>query len=275
MPERYFDILPDRYRFRLEEFEPASYLISTGLSGLIAEVQQDRGASADANLRTLLSLLAVSHLGLPVHFTLEEVIAVGVEAALRYFRGGWAIYRPDEANLIRKSIDNKELEWYSPFRQGWLIASLSQNRAALHELADWLEPWLEPIKLIEKTDPLFAKLYLLMAQPFRREPFLQAVNYEDLLKKTRKKEIKALYRTWDCILNRDQAGFEQGVIDSVTLWEQSRHDGQPAFPRNCIAEEASALLATGRLQGLRVPSFSPPIAARLLTPESVGFSILH
>jgi hypothetical protein len=95
----------------------------------------------------------------------------------------------------------------------------------------------------------------------------------ELLKKTRKKEIKALFRTWDCILNCDQAGFEQGLIDSVTLWERERHDGEPAFPRYCITEEATALQATGRLLGLEAPRFDPPIAARLLTPESIGISI--
>jgi len=261
-------LLPDQFAFGRDEYAEDSYPIQKGLPRLVAELADGTETGADADLHFILSLLAFAHLGYPCPFDTRQVLDMGVALSIHFIRGRWVKAHPDLARTIDKRPDNPELEWFDAYRQGLLVILLSDRDAELGELADWPESWIETDRSVCRVDPLYAKLYLLVANPLRTEPFPNVEELRSMFRGTRKKELKLLYGTWEAVLARDQAAFAQGIVASVLQWERS-YDGYCAHPKNCIAEDGSTILAAGRRLGMQMPQLEPRVAARLLTRESI------
>jgi len=267
----YRELLPDRFFFGRDTYGEDSYPLREGLPELLAELEAGTRTGADADLHFILSLLAFAHLGYPCSFDTRRVLNLGVDLIVHFIRGEWVKARPELAPTIDKRPDNPELEWFDAYRQGFLVALLSDRNAELRELADWPESWMETDPCLLpglRVDPLYGKLYLAVAHEFRNTPFSDIEELRSKLRMTQKKELQLLHGAWEAVLARDQAAFEQGMVEAVLEWERA-YDGNCAHPKNCIAEDASMILAAGRRLGMQMPEFEPRIAARLLTRESI------
>ncbi len=273
----YRQLLRDQFSFGRETYGADSYPMRKGLPELVAELEEGTRTDANSDLHFILCLLAFAHLGYPCSFDTRQILHLGVDIILHFIRGEWIKYRPDLSPTIDKRADNPELEWFGAFRQGLLVSLLSDREAGLRELADWPEPWMETDHTILpglRLDPLYATLYLVIAHEFRSVPFADVEQLRSKLQVARKKPLQLLHGTWEAVLARDQESFAQGIVKSVQEWERS-YDGHCAHPKNCIAEDASVLLAAGRRLGMELPEFEPVIAARLLTRESIRLGTCH
>lgn len=273
----YRELLSDRFQFGRDTYGEGSHAIQKGLPRIVEELRDGTETGADADLHFVLCLLAYAHLGYPCSFDTRNILDLGVALSLHFIRGEWVKARPDLAPTIDKQPGNPQLEWFDTFRQGFLVALLSDRDAELRELADWPEAWMEsdpcPIPAYH-VDPLYAKLYLVVANEFRTTSFTDPEDLRSLLRGTRKKELQLLYGTWEAVLAQDPAAFERGIAASVQEWERS-YDGICAHPKNCIAEPASVILAAGRRLGMEQPALEPKFAARLLTRESIRPGTCH
>ncbi len=270
----YRQLLPDRFAFGRDEFAKDSYAMQEALPELLAELKAGTRSGASADLHFILGLLAFAHLGYPCCFDTRDVLNLGVDLSVHFLRGEWIKARPDLAPTIDKRPDNSELNWFDAYHQGLLVTLLSDRDAELRELADWPESWMETKPSVWRQHPLDARLYLLIANEFRAVPFPDVEDLRGTLRASRKKEHRLLYATWESVLARDQAAFDRCIVESVLQWQRS-YDGYCAHPQNCIAEDASAILAAGRRLGLKMPELEPEIAARLLTRESIRLGTSH
>ena len=271
MGDRYIDILPDDFDFRpsLEETQ-----LRQTFSEICDALKNKKSYFGDciADQNIVLDGLAFIHVGFPAPFQPESAVQFGTELAQYFIRGEWRDASPEEARAAIKKPNNKKFEWFPAFRRGIFVTLLSDREEALKELANWVEPWMKPDGTLAHLHPMYARLYVLICNAFRDTPFMQEEVLPGGLKSCRKKEPKLLITAWLAALAGDQGAFDQAIQDCVHQFERTTHTGYVPHPKDCIAFDASVVLAAGRRMGMRLPSFEPPVRARLLTPESVSIT---
>jgi hypothetical protein len=273
----YRELLDDRFDFGLRNYDADSYPVQVALPRIVEGLADGTEFGEYSNLHLITNMLTMAHLGYAVPFDSQRILDLGVDLSLSFIRGEWVKAHPNRAVEIDKRPDNLKMEWFDTWRMGFLLALLSDRAADLRELADWPEPWMEtdrPLLIGYRVHPLYANLYLVIANEFRTTPLPNLEELRTLLRQARRKDPKVLHWAWEAVLARDQAAFQQGIIAAVREWDRT-FNGYVAHPRYCLAQDACTVLAAGRRLGMEPPELEPKIAARLLTRESIRLGTSH
>jgi len=214
--------------------------------------------------------LCVRHLGAPASTTNASVVEQGAELSQQYFADPWSKSHEYDQKALCKQRNNKELVWFEPFRLGFLMSLLANRLDVATTLADWTESWMVPEPVAIPFDPLLGKFYLALASDFRRSQLEDRAEMEQAIAKSRKKEPKLLYATWQAVRDADQAAFEAAFQASLEHFEKTFTPTVVAY--EYIALNQSILLAAARHRGRALPALTRRQQARLLTHESLNLS---
>lgn len=217
---------------------------------------------------TLLCSLACRHLVGRFPLSSQMLAQIGSGICVDYLTSTWWQRFPEAKNQVRKKRGNSDLEWFQMFRQGMIFASLVNERGALEALGNWTEPWLELDSYPYSPDPLYGKLYLLVARHYRSARAWDANPLQEELKKSRKKGPKLLYQLWEAVLAKDQQEFGRFVSESVQQFEKTL--GEIRSYEDSLDLDTSMIVALARQEGLQLPKLEARLAARLMTTESLG-----
>ena len=188
-----------------------------------------------------------------------------------YFGTEWYKDDPEESEVMEKSPDNQDLPWFQMLTMGLLMSAFTDDQKTLETLGNWVECWLMPEFADPPTDPLLGKTFVSIAAAFRSTPLDGLDEMEAAIRKSRKKQPKLLFQTWDAARNHDQSAFEDALLQLVLHFEKTMRE--PMNPEDALAFYPAVILAVARHFGMQLPDYEPRILARLVCHESLGIPL--
>ena len=135
--------------------------------------------------------------------------------------------------------------------------------------------WATPKKRTEYKGPLedeMQLLYLVLASLFQDKPDKGFEKLRAKIAASRNKNVHVLSKALNAVIERDQDAFA-AAIESAVRHQMTKP--KPAcdatYMEDWLPLHANAVYLVGLALGLKKPTFSSPIDAYLMTPETVGF----
>lgn len=204
------------------------------------------------------------HFGFRGRFSPREILEKGVEMALAYF--GVA---NDRLQKMTAETDWKEVaDWFEPYSRALLMATLAGRTHARRQLSDFLHPRLVPevVGASVEIEPAAGDVLLCIAASFQSSP-METAPLAERLQKCRKRRPKLLYKAWQALNGNDRPLFVSALADSTANFAKTT--AYDARPLTAIALQESILAALAYERGWTDLEFELPIAARLVTHQSL------
>ncbi len=153
--------------------------------------------------------------------------------------------------------------------RGLLLAALGQQWNDVDRLLSWLDLDLQP-EYLGPLEPEVGRFYILVASHFRNPPIHNIDRIVDEINRCHSKRPKLLLNIWQAIQAKSQSNFDQAMLESLSLFAKTKFNPKSADFTEAIAIPESFLNLLAVRLGLRYPSLPDQLAARLITPESIG-----
>ncbi len=203
------------------------------------------------------------HFGFRGKFSPHEILEKGVEMALTYFG-----VVDDRLQKMTADTDWKEqADWFQPYSEALLMATLAGRTHERTQLSGFLHAalmveWGAP----PGTEPALGDVLLCIAASFQPSP-MDTAPLAERLQKCRKRRPKLLYKAWQALNSNDRPLFASALADSTANFAKTT--AYDADPLTAIALQESILAALAYERGWTDLEFELPIAARLVTRQSL------
>lgn len=203
------------------------------------------------------------HFGFRSALRPQEVAEKGVEMALAYFGTVGERLAKATANMDWA----EEVAWFEPYSQALLMATLAGRTRERTQLSDFLHPGLTVEKMaVPRIEAALGGVLLCIAASFQSSP-MNTAPLEQRLKKSRNERLKLLFNAWQALQSGDRAKFAAALADSTANFAKTATGDDRPLTAIALLESILAGLAYER--GWTDLSFELPIAARLVTHESL------
>lgn len=191
----------------------------------------------------------------------REVLTKGAEMALNYLR-----VVGDRLATARANGDSTVDAWYGPYSAALLLTTLGGNTRQRTLLSDYLHAGLTVEKtIVPRTEAALGGVLLCIAASFQSSP-MNVAPLVKRLQKARKTRAKLLFDAWQALQGGDQTRFTTALAESTAAFAKTAADDRP---RAAVALPESILAGLAHERGWTDRSFESPIAARLVTRESL------
>lgn len=207
-------------------------------------------------------ILYFRHFGFRGTLPVEQIIAKGIHMAKKYF----AHVGDDLAKAGPDMKWDEEIAWFKPYSEALLLATLSGDTKARTEFSDCLHPNLVVEGMAIPIEPALGDVLLCVAASFQSTP-MDTAPLEERLQKSRKKHPKLLFKAWRALQSDDPSAFASSIADSTANFAKTTAEDN--LPLNAIALLESILVGLAYERGWTDLSFDLPIAARLVTRQSL------
>ncbi|HUY91861.1 MAG TPA: hypothetical protein VMV10_24180 [Pirellulales bacterium] len=183
--------------------------------------------------------------------------------ALVYFD----VVRDQLAKMTADTPWNEQARWFEPYSEVLLLATLGGQTRERMQLSELLHPKLVVEDLaLPHTEAAIGDLLLCIAASFQSSP-MDTAPLEARLQKSRKRRPKLLYKAWQALQSGDSAKFSAALAESTANFAETT--AKDDHPLTAIALQESILAALAYERGWTDLSFELPIAARLVTHQSL------
>jgi hypothetical protein len=202
------------------------------------------------------------HFGFRGKLNPQQILDKGIEMAQNYFK----VVADRLAKARPKMHWTKEVAWYQPYSQALLLATLAGRPRERTRLSDYLHPKLVVETVAIPIEPVLGDVLLCIAAPLQTKP-MDSAPLQERLQKSRKKRPKLLFKAWQALETGDRAKFASALADSMANFTKTTAAADR--PSTAIALEESILAALAYERGWTDLTFELPIAARLVTHQSL------
>lgn len=202
------------------------------------------------------------HFGFRGKLPPQKIVTKGVEMGLTYFD----VVRDPLAKARAGMRWDKEVKWFEPYSLAVLMASLGGCMEERQRLSNFLHPKLVVEMVAIPTEPALGDVLLCIAASFQSKPMATAPLVERL-KKCRKQRPKLLFKAWQALEDGDRAKFVSALADSTANFGKTTAEDD--VPLTAVAVQESILAALAYERGWTDLEFELPIAARLVTHQSL------
>jgi len=187
----------------------------------------------------------------------------GVEMSLRYFK----LVRDQMAKATENPNWTEGTAWLEPYSEALLLVTVAGSTRERTLLSDDLYSGVAVEKMaLKHSEAALGVLLLCIAASFQSLP-KDAAPLLKRLQKSRKVRPKLLLEAWQALRDRNQAKFIAALADSTENFAKATaDDGRPS---TAIALQESILVGLAYERGWSDLSFDLPIAARLVTRQSL------
>lgn len=205
------------------------------------------------------------HFGFRGKLVPRQVLGKGVEMALAYFR-------LTGERLTAATPDTEwtaEGDWFQPYCEALLLATLAGAKRERAQLSDCLHPNLVVEETAIPIERALGDVVLSVAASFQSRA-MDTTTLVERLQKCRKQRPKLLYRAWQALESGKRQAFVAAITDSTVNFAKTTAEDD--VPLTAIALQESILVALAYERGWTDLSFKLPIAARLVTHQSLELS---
>ncbi len=202
------------------------------------------------------------HFGFRGKLTPRRIAEKGVEMALTYFD----VVGERLAKARPKMHWTKEVAWFMPYSHAIFMSTLAGCTRERTRLSDFLHTKLAVETVAIPIEPALGDVLLCMGAQFQSKP-MDTAPPKDRLLKCRKQRPKLLFKAWQALESGDRAKFTAALADSTANFAKTTADDDR--PSTAIALQESILAALAYERGWTDLSFDLPIAARLVTHQSL------
>lgn len=211
-----------------------------------------------------LQMICRWHFGFRGKLLPQEILEKGVDMALTYF----GVVDDRLQKMTAETDWTEEVAWFEPYSEALLMAVLGGRTREHSQLSGFLHPRLPPEKIGARVEiePALADVLLCIAATFQSSP-MDIAPLVERLPKCRKRRPKLLYKAWLALKNDDRPTFASALADSTANFAKTT--AEDTDPLTAIALQESILAALAYERGWTDLAFEPPIAARLVTQQSL------
>lgn len=193
----------------------------------------------------------------------HEIAEKGVEMARAYF----GVVSDRLAKMTADTDYSEEAAWFEPYSQALLMATFAGCTNEREQFSDFLHPALTVEKMaLPHTEAALGDVLLCVAASFQSSP-MPIGPLEQRLQKCRKQRPKLLFKAWQMLQSGDRAKFAANLSDSTANFAKTTAEDD--HPLTAVALPESILAALAYERGWKDLSFELPIAARLVTHQSL------
>jgi hypothetical protein len=203
------------------------------------------------------------HFGFRGKLAPQRIMEKGVGIGLIYF----GLVADRLAKMTAETGWTEQAAWFEPYSLALLLATLAGRSRERTELSDFLHPALTVEQLaLPHTEAALGDVLLCIAASFQSSS-MPVAPLEERLQKSRKKRPKLLFKAWQALNSNERAKFVSAIADSTANFAKTV--AEDFVPLNAVALQESILLALAHERGWTDLSFELPLAARLVTHESL------
>lgn len=203
------------------------------------------------------------HFGFRAAVPLEKILKKGVDMALTYF----GLVRDDLAKMTAQTDWREQAAWFEPYSESLLLATLAGCTRERTQLSDLLHPALSVERMaLPHTEAALGDVLLCVAASFQSSAMDTAPILERL-QKCRKQRPKLLFKAWQALESGDRTKFASALADATANFAKTTADDDSHH--TAVALQESILAAIAYERGWTDLSFELPIAARLVTHQSL------
>lgn len=214
------------------------------------------------HVSTCAGMLDWWHFGFRGKLTPRQIAEKGVEIALTYF----GVVGERLAKARPKMHWTKEVAWFEPYSHALLMSTLAGRTHERTRMSDSLHSNLAVETVAIPIEPALGDVLLCVAAPFRSQP-MDTAPLQERLQKCRKQRPKLLLKAWQALETGDRPRFAAALADSTANFAKTTADDDR--PSTAIALQESILAAVAYERGWTDLSFDLPLAARLVTHQSL------
>lgn len=213
-------------------------------------------------ISTCAGMLDWWHFGFRGKLKPQQIIEKGIEMAQTYFE----VVGERLAKARAKMHWTKEVAWFEPYSKALLMATLAGRMRERTHLSDYLRPKLAVETVAIPIEPALGDVLLCIGASLQSKP-MDTVPLKERLHKSRKQRPKLLLKAWQALESGDETNFATALTESTANFAKTTADDDR--PSTAIALQESILAALAYERGWTDLSFELPIAARLLTHQSL------
>jgi hypothetical protein len=204
-------------------------------------------------------MLYLWHFGFHSSLSPVTILKKGVDLGQQYFE----TVRDDLATASR------EIDWFHPYSEAILMASLCGRTDERRELSDRLHSGLVVEETAIPIEPTLGDFLLCLASSFQTSP-MDVGDVEERLRSSRKKRPKLLLNAWDALNGDDRQKFVSAIEASTANFAKTTAEDD--LPIGAIAVLESILVALADEHGWTDLGFETKTAARIVTRSSLGLT---
>lgn len=222
-----------------------------------------------------MEVIAYRHCQIPNATEPEKWANRGFDAALHHFFAE-DLFAGAECVNLPGMPDQLLLRapWFRVLSAGLLLGMLAARWDDVVRLCGWPSANLIPeySGMGGDLEDELAYFYVVVAGGLRAEPMEGIDLLAEKVRRCRKKRPRLLMKSWDAVLARDQANFNQAIMQSLEHFASIRKDPKCGkLAEHLATHQSMVCLAAGHF-GLSLPDLSPQIAYPLITCRSLGLT---
>lgn len=216
-------------------------------------------------INTCAWMIYLRHFGFRGELAPQQILDKGAEMAAGYF----GVVRNQLAERGLQPKSPMDVAWYVPYSEALLLITLGGHSDERRYFSDCLHANLTVEARAIPIEPALGDVLLCIAKSFQSSP-MDTAAIEERLGQSRKKRPKALFKTWHALQGNDKEKFVSAIADSTANFAKTEADD--SLPLNAVAVPESILVGIAYERGWTDLSFDLPIAARLVTHQSLGLT---
>lgn len=206
------------------------------------------------------------HFGFRGAVTPKQVVDKGVEIATTYF----GLVGDQLAECGQQPSSTMGIRWFEPYSQALLLTTLGGRMRERTQFSDCLHANLViEAAAAPDNDAALGDLLLCLASSFQSSP-MDTSALQERIERSRKKRPKLLLSAWKALENNDKGKFASALADSTANFAKT--SAEDHIPLTAVAYLESSLASLAYEHGWTDLSFELPIAARLVTHQSLGLT---
>ena len=206
------------------------------------------------------------HFGFRGALTPKQILDKGTEMATGYF----GVVRDELADRGLRPRSPMDVRWFNPYCESLLMATLGGHTDERTQFSDCLHAnFTIEASAAPHTEAALGGILLCIAKLFQSSA-MDTAAIEERLTQSRKKRPKLLFKAWQALQGGDREEFASALADSTANFAKTTADD--TLPLNAVAVPESILAGIAYERGWTDLSFDLPIAARLVTHQSLGLA---
>lgn len=194
----------------------------------------------------------------------QDVVAKGVDMALKYFR----LIADRLVTATANAEWMEDAAWFEPYSEALLLSTLGGYIRERTLLSDYVHLGLglaTEKTTLSRNEAGLRDVLLCIAASFQSSP-MDIAPLLKRLRKSRNSRLKPLLQAWEAIQSGHQAKFTGALTECIASFAKTAADNRP---RAAIALMESILTCLAYERGWRNLDFELPIEARLVTRRSI------